>query len=243
MWWLLAMVAGAGDESDPPDVDVPSALDGLISSDQPGRRIAEFDDDGGHPTASWILWPITASSYLPSPTERERAYRSTYLGFTAGRRWYKLGANPGYTIEAAFSALFPLGPRTRGRELRLSVVGGPRTKILSLQVGPVLLSNELHFQNGGDLSDAVLAGGRAVLMTDLGPAALFLGIEPVWTLRGHRSPTDWSDTWMIGVGDETSWLAGAVVPIMRHVSLMAGDTLWVSSLGAYHHYLIGVTLR
>lgn len=244
MLWCLLLCGLALAEPDvaTPDDDLPSALDGLLSSDEPGRRLIRSEEGASKTTGAWFVWPLSLSTQYPHPGA-EKNYRSNYLGVSVGRRWYSIGGGNGYSLEASASALFPLGPRTHGRMLTTSVLGGPRSRYLSLLAGPLLASNELHLDGAGGLESAAFAGGRLQLMSDLGPLTLMVGGEPVWRLIGNRDSADWTALSWPGFGDEMTWLAGVSVSVHRHWRVQAGERLWLSDLGAYHGLMFGVGIQ
>jgi hypothetical protein len=238
---LYGLATEAEDEDEDED-EIPSAIDGLLSSEEPGRRITAVGEHQSRRTGSWFVWPTASSSYFPNPTSGP-AFRSNFLGGTAGRRWYAIAGPLRYSIEAALSAEFPLGPRTHGRLARAYVLGGPRSRYLSLLLGPVLSHNELHLDAAADLGPALFAGGEVLLLSDLGLVTLHAGIEPLWRIRGDRPPTAYDRLGLPGFGDEFSYVLGATCGLGPHWRLLAGDRIWLSSIGVYHHPSIGLGIQ
>ena len=227
----------------PPDSDLPSALDGLLSSDEPGQRIIRTEEGSSETTGAWYVWPMTMSSFYPHPNEDEKSFRSNYLGVNAGRRWYSIGGSSGYSLDVGTSALFPMGPRTRGRMLKAYVLGGPRTRYLSVMVGPLLASNELHLEGASSLSQASFWGASAQIMSDLGPVTLMVGAEPVWKLGGERSGAKWASLELPGFGDEMVYTVGVSVSVHKHWRMQVGERLWLSEIGPYRSVFLGVTIQ
>ncbi len=222
--------------------DVPSALDGLISSDEPGRRITRFGTEKPTSTGAWFVWPVSSASHYVGPP-REKTYSSNFLGMAVGRRWYAIGGKVRYFVEGAVAGEFPLGPRTHGRMLRTYVLAGPRARYLSVLVGPALVHNELHLDRAADLEAALFVGSRVLVLTDLGLITLYAGIEPLWRLHGDRPSATYADLFLPGFGDEFSYLGGISVGLGRHWRVLAGDRIWLSSIGVYQQPTIGVSIQ
>ena len=237
----LLIGASWGAEPDEPP-EIPSALDGLLTTDEPGRRVTGHVTESPRSTGAWFVWPLASSSYFRGPPT-ERAYRSNFLGATLGRRWYAIGGPMRFSVETAVSGEFPLGPRTRGRLLRFYTLAGPRSRLLSLLVGPVLTHNALHLERAGQLPPALHLGAQALLQTDLGALTLFAGIEPVWLVHGTRPVADYPTLWLPGFGDEFSYLGGVSIAVGRHWRVLLGDRIWLSSIGTVHLPTLGSTVQ
>jgi len=238
----LAVGPAFADDTEEPEEDVPSALDGLLSTDEPGRRITRFATDEPKSTGAWFVWPVSSGSRYVGPP-REKIYQSNFLGASVGRRWYAIGGKMRYFVEGAVSAEFPLGPRTHGRMLRAYVLAGPRSRYLSLMVGPVLAHNELHLDRAADLEPAEFVGARGMLLTDLGIVTLYAGIEPLWTVHGNRPSAPYTELFLPGFGDEFSYFAGASVGVGPHWRVQAGMRFWMSHIGLYQQPILGIGIQ
>ena len=237
---IAAMLAYGAEPSD--SDEVPSALDGLLSSDEPGRRVTHFNSEESKGTGAWFVWPIGATSYYPGPPQ-ERTYQSNFLGLSVGRRWYAIGGKIRYSVESAVSGEFPLGPRTHGRMLRAYILGGPRSRYLSVVAGPVVAHNALRLDRAAHLAPALFVGAQAMVLTDLGVITLYAGLEPLWQARGDRPAADYDALWLPGFGDEFSYLGGASIAVGAHWRVLLGDRIWLSSIGAYHHPTVGFSIQ
>ncbi|NCG18950.1 MAG: hypothetical protein GWP91_08060 [Rhodobacterales bacterium] len=227
----------------PPESELPSALDGLLTSDEPGQRIIRNEEGPSETTGAWYVWPMSLSSFYPHPNADEKNFRSEYLGANVGRRWYSIGGSLGYSLDVGTSALFPLGPRTRGRMLKTYVLGGPRTRYFSVMVGPLLASNELHLDGAGGLSLASFWGASAQIMSDLGPVTLMVGAEPVWKLGGERNGADWATLQLPGFADELVYTAGVSMSVHKFWRIQVGERLWLSEIGPYRSVFLGVSIQ
>lgn len=152
-----------------------------------------------------------------------------YAGLELGRAAWSLPTDDrhlGASLYARAAASWPVGPDTRGQDLRIGATGGPRWGPVALQVGPDL---GWHAESWSDatLPGAPFAGARGTLGADAGPVSAFVGHAAWWALTGAR-------------GHEPEWLAGVGVKL-GPVQLRADGALRDTDAGGLGR--VGVGLR
>lgn len=131
-------------------------------------------------------------------------YDPMWLGLRVGRRGFQLERDVAMSWDASFTAEFPSGQRTQGRDLSTAIMFGLNASNVGLRLGPGWVHNQILFRGTpGPLESAQGFTARADLIGNLGKLGVFVGAEPVWWLTEGRT-----DVPNFGLGDEVIWHGG-----------------------------------